>query len=116
MEIVLGGDRRVRVCGPVDRAAVAEVVTALESVLTGRGVMLKLPDLRDLDRGLAGRVFLCTVPPPRRCVNTLTRSLPQTDHRDSSPDNSHTVIFHFPPIHREKNIESLARKPKLCFS
>lgn len=35
MEIVLGGGRRIRLRGPVDRAALAEVVTALESVHTG---------------------------------------------------------------------------------
>ena len=32
IEIVLRGDRRVRLHGPVDRAALAEVVAALESV------------------------------------------------------------------------------------
>ncbi len=35
MEIVLGGGRRIRLRGPVDRAALAEVVTALESVVAG---------------------------------------------------------------------------------
>jgi hypothetical protein len=32
MEIVLRGERRIRLCGPVDRGALAEVVAALESV------------------------------------------------------------------------------------
>jgi transposase len=32
MEIVLRGERRIRICGPVDRSALAEVVAALESV------------------------------------------------------------------------------------
>ena len=32
IEIVLGGERRIRLCGPVDRATLAEVVAAVESV------------------------------------------------------------------------------------
>ena len=32
MEIVLRGDRRIRLCGPVDPAALAQVVAALESL------------------------------------------------------------------------------------
>jgi hypothetical protein len=32
MEIVLRGDRRIRLCGPVDRPALAEAVAALESL------------------------------------------------------------------------------------
>ncbi len=32
MEVVLRGERRIRLCGPVDRAALADVVAALESV------------------------------------------------------------------------------------
>lgn len=32
IEIVLRGDRRVRLCGPVDRAALAEIVAALEGL------------------------------------------------------------------------------------
>ena len=32
MEIVLRGDRRIRLCGAVDRAALAEVVAALEGM------------------------------------------------------------------------------------
>jgi hypothetical protein len=32
MEIVLRGDRRIRVCGPVDPAALVDVVSALESL------------------------------------------------------------------------------------
>ena len=35
MEIVLGGGRRIRLRGPVDQAALAEVITALESVKAG---------------------------------------------------------------------------------
>ena len=35
MEIVLDGGRRIRLYGPVDRAALAEVVTVLESVQSG---------------------------------------------------------------------------------
>jgi hypothetical protein len=35
MEIVLGGGRRIRLHGPVDRAALTEVITALESVQAG---------------------------------------------------------------------------------
>jgi hypothetical protein len=35
MEIVLGGGRRIRIRGPVDRAALAEVITALESIPAG---------------------------------------------------------------------------------
>jgi len=35
MEIVLGGGRRIRLLGPVDPAALAEVVRVMESVQTG---------------------------------------------------------------------------------
>jgi len=35
MEIVLGSGRRIRFRGPVDRAALTEVITALESVPAG---------------------------------------------------------------------------------
>lgn len=54
--------------------------------------MLKLPDLRDLDRGLAGRVFLCTAPADMRKGFDSLAALVR-DYLGNDPLSGHLFLF-----------------------
>jgi transposase len=54
--------------------------------------MLKLPDLRDLDRGLAGRVFLCTAPADMRKGFDSLAALVR-DYLGHDPLSGHLFLF-----------------------
>ena len=54
--------------------------------------MLKLPDLRDLDRGLSGRVFLCTAPADMRKGFDSLAALVR-DHLGNDPLSGHLFLF-----------------------
>ena len=54
--------------------------------------MLKLPDLSDLDRGLAGRVFLCAAPADMRKGFDSLAALVR-DHLGHDPLSGHLFLF-----------------------
>jgi len=54
--------------------------------------MLKLPDLRDLDRGLSGRVFLCTAPADMRKGFDSLAALVR-DYLGNDPLSGHLFLF-----------------------
>ncbi len=54
--------------------------------------MLKLPELRDLDRGLAGRVFLCTTPADMRKGFDSLAALVR-DRLGNDPLSGHLFLF-----------------------
>jgi transposase len=54
--------------------------------------MLKLPDLRDLDRGLSGRVFLCTTPADMRKGFDSLAALVR-DYLGNDPLSGHLFLF-----------------------
>ena len=54
--------------------------------------MLKLPDLRDLDRGLPGRVFLCTSPADMRKGFDSLAALVR-DYLGNDPLSGHLFLF-----------------------